>query len=219
VRRHVAIRGLSNLFCKKVALARRKGLVAPFDYHDPDKTVGRNPPDGDTRMKKITLLSALIVTGFAMTPIAQARGMDGQERPSFEMLDADADGQLTRQEMQDYGAAMAASRFAQTDANADGELSVEELTDAAQQHQSERANRRASRMIERLDADGNGTISSDEVAAMGMERGETRHNKMFERLDENEDGAINAEEFEQARAHSKHSGDKEHRKGHGKDRN
>ena len=50
--------------------------------------------------------------------------------------------------------------------------------------------KRAKRMLKRLDSDGNGTI---ELAEMVEKQGGMR---MFDRMDENEDGVITQEEFD-----------------------
>ena len=50
--------------------------------------------------------------------------------------------------------------------------------------------KRAKRMLERLDSDGNGTIELAEMEQMNPGQ------RMFDRLDENEDGVISQEEFD-----------------------
>jgi Ca2+-binding EF-hand superfamily protein len=67
-------------------------------------------------------------------------------------------------------------------------------------------------MIERMDADGNGTISQPEMEAARQARAEDRRRpgpeQMFERLDANEDGVIDAQEF--AAAAERHATRGEH---------
>ena len=122
----------------------------------------------------------------AVTAMAESngRGFKGQdrERPTFEMLDADSDGNITVAEMK----AHAAAEFAAKDANGDGNLSAEEMVAAM----SDRAQERLERMIEWRDTDGNGVLSQTELS---LDNGE----RMFERADADNDGAISAEEFEQ----------------------
>lgn len=146
-------------------------------------------------LSKILGTTFLALAGGAMllsTVSAEARGPGGGERPTFEQLDTDGDGQVTLEELQARGAA----RFAQTDTDGNGELSRDELLATA----SERAESRVDRMLEHADTDGNGAISEAEMDAARAERqgrrgGADRAARMFERADANGDGAISAEEF------------------------
>lgn len=136
--------------------------------------------------QRIGLTTFAILVGFAAqaaTPETTG-GKRGGERPSFEQLDANKDGQLTQDELM----APMTARFGTMDTNGDGELSSDEIAAAG----NERAKRRADKMIERLDADKNGTISADE---MKTRMSEGRRGKMFERLDADDNGTISAEEF------------------------
>ena len=90
--------------------------------------------------------------------------------------------------------ALGEARFANTDTDGDGFLSVTELEAAG----SERAKKRAARMIERLDADQDGKLS---LAEMKQTRRDPA--RLFERLDTDNSGGISEEEFQEARAHRK----------------
>ncbi|MEL6678253.1 MAG: calcium-binding protein, partial [Pseudomonadota bacterium] len=103
-----------------------------------------------------------------------------------EELDANADGVLTPAEMEAFRAA----RFAAADTDGDGELSRAELLARAETQVEERRARGIDRMLERADADDNGTLSLAELTP-------GRADRMFDRLDANEDGTISAEEFEE----------------------
>lgn len=142
--------------------------------------------------KSILGITAIALAGGLMltSTAAQARGPGGgHERLSFEQLDTNGDGQITMAEMEARGAA----RFAATDTNNDGKLSKEELTAAG----SERMAKRVDRMLERLDADGDGALSQAELedGRKGKGRGD-RMEKRFERMDADGSGGISAEEFE-----------------------
>ncbi len=154
-----------------------------------------------TVTSRIVLTGLVIATGFA----AQAASGDGEgkrdgkmrgERPSFEMLDADKNGELTMEELQ----AHARVRFDERDANKDGKLSAEEMVKDGQK----RAEKRAGKMIERHDTDGDGMVSFEE---MSNGRKEGRGAKMFERIDADSNGTISEEEYAQM---------KEMGRGHGK---
>lgn len=142
---------------------------------------------------KILLSSALIAAIAAGSGMAIAKGgHGGGERGAqfFERLDSDGDGRVTREEMD----AHAAERFASADANNDGKLDAEELAAAGEARKAERAQSRVERMLERLDADGDGTLSEAELSS------NDRAKSFFDRLDSDGDGAVSTEEFESARA-------------------
>lgn len=149
---------------------------------------------------KTALLMAAITAGLVAS-VAQAadnddRGRRGPERPGFEQLDLNGDGQLTLEELQGQHEA----RFAEMDANGDGTVTAEEL--AAKMTQA--VVDRAAKMVERLDENGDGVLQADE-----MEPGERRGNmaeRMFGHADANEDGVVTAEEFEAAMEDAKERG-------------
>lgn len=148
-----------------------------------------------THAFKLAALGVAITLGAVATGSsgnAEAReghyGAHHGDRPSFEMLDTNADGQLTRAELEAHRTA----RFTAADSNGDGMLSVEEL----QAQGAERAAKRAVRMMEHLDANSDGQLTQEEMAqgrrGGGMER-------MFGRVDADEDGVISKAEFDTAR--------------------
>lgn len=141
--------------------------------------------------RTVTIVTALSIglTGSA----ALAHGKDGSKgQMRFETLDTDSDGKLSRAEM-DAGAA---ARFAAMDANADGKITAEEMT----QGRKARAERRFGKMLERLDADKDGALSFEEMAAG------PRHKEMFDRLDADDDGFVTKAEMGKMRKMRGHGG-------------
>jgi len=142
---------------------------------------------------EIFCLSLAIVVASATFTMAtgDATKMRHGARHSFTELDANGDGQITKDEL----TAHRIERFKQADADGDGSLSREELSAKA----SNRAERRISHMIERHDANGDGVLSMDEMSS--------RHKGgMFERIDSDGNGTVSEAEFE--------AGKSLHRKGH-----
>lgn len=138
-------------------------------------------------MKHITFI-ALITAGASMIGAGSAIAHPGKApgpRPSFEMLDADGNGEVTKAEMQ----SVRDREFAAADTNGDGNLSVEEL--AAKR--AKRNETRIQRMVEKFDTDGDGALSLAELP------GPKDPAKRFDRLDRDGSGAISEEEFEAAR--------------------
>lgn len=164
---------------------------------------------------RIALTSALILAGFA----AQAATGDDEgrmnKRPSFEQLDANSDGKVTLEELQGFAQTQMQERFATVDANGDGQLSKDELMAQGTQ----KAERRADKMIERLDANEDGVLSQAELEEAGKHRrgGADRMEKMFDRADADDDGALTAEEFDEMKGKRGKKG-KKGKKHHGHDR-
>ncbi len=80
------------------------------------------------------------------------------------------------------------------DTDGDGAVSLEELVAGFEQQQSERMQQRAQRMLERMDADKDGKLSSEELEAR---QGPA---EMFDRIDANSDGVITEEEIADLRS-------------------
>lgn len=144
---------------------------------------------------KTTILIAALTAGLTLTALdAAAAGHRGGDKPDFATLDVDANGALSRAEM----AAAGAARFATVDSDGDGNLTAQELTDAREGRRA----KRIEKMVERLDANGDGMLQLNELS---------RAEKMMDHLDRNSDGEISAEEFEQGMGKRGRKGGKDRR--------
>ena len=85
-------------------------------------------------------------------------GLLGRLMPDFAALDADANGQITTEEL----AAVVASRLATADTNTDGGLSAAEIVAQIEARRAEMIAARARRMIEEQDANADDLLQADE---------------------------------------------------------
>lgn len=133
-----------------------------------------------------TLLIAALLTSGVATSVAAKEGGWHQDRRAemFEQLDTDKSGSITAEEF-----TAGTDRFARLDTDGNGLLRAEELAALGQN----RAERRATRMIERLDANDDGMLSEEELQSRRTPA------NMFDRLDANDDGVVSEEEFAKAR--------------------
>ena len=138
---------------------------------------------------KSTVLIAAIAAGLTLVALdASAEGRGGpREKPAFAILDADGNGSITMEELENA----AAARFAAMDTDGNGGISAAELATA---HEAEMASRTA-KMIERMDENGDGELQADEMKPRG--RGNNAE-RMFDHMDENEDAAISQDEYDAA---------------------
>jgi Ca2+-binding EF-hand superfamily protein len=162
--------------------------------------------------------SALIVAAVLMGAAAFAQdsgmgpgGMPRGAGPKFDFsaMDADKDGKVTKAEIEAFRAA----RFAQADANKDGSLSPEEMAAAHDSMMAQRKADREAKMFKRMDKDGNGLISQDEMPIP------PNADKMFDRMDTDGDGAISQAELDAAQQKMQERRDARghHKGGHGQD--
>ncbi|OSP54310.1 hypothetical protein BV911_13130 [Pseudoruegeria sp. SK021] len=130
---------------------------------------------------KLTILGMAMMTALALPVMAETKDRNG---PQFGAFDTNADGQISVEEM----TAHQQGRFNEVDTNGDGKLSAQEMAAHRQNAEMQHMERRAARMIEEMDADGDAMLTMEEFSAKGKMT-------MFERIDVNKDGVIDAEEF------------------------
>lgn len=152
-----------------------------------------------TRKTTLTMVSLLSLTLAAGVAIAGPHGERGQGMghgmmmPSFEELDTNGDGKITREEMD----ARRLERIKAMDPNGDGVITLDEMKAHAGDMARQRAEQMAEKMFTNLDADKDGKLSAAEALAgrMGGKRGA---DKMFGMVDRDDDGAISKDEFDRA---------------------
>jgi len=141
-------------------------------------------------MKKTAYFTGLFVATAALTATgALAFGpgsAGGMERPSFQALDTDGDGQITMVEVKALGTA----HFAGADADGDGMLTLAEL----EAHVQKQAAKRAASMMARFDKDGDGALSAAELP-----KPRKAPERMFDHFDTDSSGGISEQEFAEAR--------------------
>lgn len=117
-------------------------------------------------------------------------GQGGFALNQFDAVDADKDGKITPAELDAFRAA----RVTALDANGDGKISVDELKAQQMARLEERATEMATRMIERMDSDGDGLLTAAEMAVPAPSGQMSA--RMLDRLDTDSDGAVSRAELE-----------------------
>jgi len=153
-------------------------------------------------MKKIlisTLAAATLLGSVGLATAHDGSMRHGQRGPGgfgpgfdFAAADADSNGKVTQAEIE----ALAQTRFEAADTDGNGSLSAEELTAQSQAQKAERAAQRRAAMVERMDQNGDGELSFDEMQAA---RTATPMDRMFQRLDTDSDGALSEAELDAAK--------------------
>ena len=147
-------------------------------------------------MKYVAVLAALGL-GSAVLLVnshAFAQGQQGGFMERLKAADTNADGMLSRQETASLP--HLAKHFDEIDANRDGQLSKEELHAFHEKMHAQHAQERAQRMAEhwkKLDSDGDGRVSLAEAQANAP-----RLAQHFQQIDSNGDGFITPEEMKAA---------------------
>lgn len=143
-------------------------------------------------MKKLTI-AALITLGLAgVTYTAMADDHRGGPGPMLEELDANLDGNITKDEI----AAHRAERFFSADTNGDNLVSAEEFEAFSIAERERKQQERRARHFAKLDANGDGVVTAEEHEAAASKRADRR----FDRIDTDGDGVITEAEREAAKA-------------------
>lgn len=142
-------------------------------------------------------VALLMVAGTAF-----AAGKDGSAQARFDRIDADGDGKITIDEM----LARVDKRFDAADADGDGEITLEEMVARIERRRLER---RAKRILARMDVDGDGKVTKTEL--------QNRARKRFALADGNDDGQIEKSEMRRQfrRGGGKRYHHREHRRSRG----
>jgi Ca2+-binding EF-hand superfamily protein len=158
------------------------------------------------RIKTSLAVAALLMATVTSAALAE-RGGEGRGAmllEDFDTMDADKDGKVTEAEI----SAHRLVAFKAADADADGLLSAAELVEMRKAREAMRAQRRAEHMIEKMDKDGDGNLSTTELTDMGSM-------PLFDRIDADQDGGISKAEAETALAEFREGRGRHDR--HGKD--
>ncbi len=161
---------------------------------------GPSVSERKTDMKHRHFIAGLVIAAGAVAAgavLAQQGPMDGSRmgpgmgpRMSFEELDANGDGQITKDEMQ----AQAQARFKAVDTDGNGTISLDEMQAQARQ----RADARAAQMFKQMDENGDGALSPDEMK--GPRGTDDMMDRMFSRADADNNGSLSKQEFDDAQA-------------------
>jgi len=162
-----------------------------------------------TRIRISMLLASGAVIVVATAPmVAVAHDRSWKMDMSFEMLDTNADGSISKDEIESFRQ----QRFADADANGDGGIDAEELAAAMMRWREVKGKDseadKTARIIERLDDDGDGKLSFDEWPAR-------RSDRLFRRADDDDNGLISKEEFDSMS--DRKGRDKGHKRGRHRD--
>jgi len=136
-------------------------------------------------MKRAIVITASVLA-LSVTAAGLAVAKDRKMHEiTFEALDTDGNGEITRDELSARGK----DKLAKADANGDGQLTREEVVAAARSHAEERAGK----MFSKLDANADGVLSSDEMPKA------RRSGRLMERADLDNSGGLSREEFDAVR--------------------
>jgi len=143
-------------------------------------------------MKKLiasTAAVAIFATLAGVPAYAKSDEHKGGPKIEFAELDTDGNGEISAEELAAYQQA----RFDDIDADGDGSVTAEEMSAhmiaSFAEAQEERVAKRVEKLLERADANEDGTLSADELSP-------PEGRSIFDRLDKDENGTVSAEEFE-----------------------
>lgn len=141
----------------------------------------------------LATLAAALVASTAMAE--RGPGRDGAQMRSpfaafdFAAVDANKDGKVTPEEIDAFRAA----EITAADTDGDGLMTAAELSAVHLQRMQGRATEAAQKMIDRMDSDKDGKVSTAEMLARNAPK------TMFERIDSDKDGALSEAEIAAAK--------------------
>lgn len=152
-------------------------------------------------MKKLTIAAVLFagVSTLGFAAIAAPQGHGGHGKIMMEGVDANQDGNITKEEIAAHKAAKKAEKFAAADTNGDNLVTFAEFDAYAEAEKARREAERRQRRFERMDADGDGFVTAEEMESVEGRRGK-RGDRMFDRIDTDGDGVLTEAEREAAKA-------------------
>jgi hypothetical protein len=149
---------------------------------NPEEILGRKGRFIMTKNFIIIVAVASTAALTASTTLAQDKG--GRRGQILKKADTNSDGKLSIDEL----VKQASVRFDKADSDGDGEISLEEMTESIRRQRDEK---RARRMLERMDFNGDGKVTKDEM--------DNRARKRFALMDRNDDGFVEKSELRSGR--------------------
>jgi len=143
-------------------------------------------------MRKFTIAALLTLGIGGMAYTAMADHHRGGPGPMLEKVDANQDGNISKDEI----AAHRAEKFMSADTNGDNLVSAAEFEAFAEAERARKKEQRQAKRFARLDTDGDGLVSAEEHASAA----DKRMDRMFDRIDADGDGVITEAEREAAKA-------------------
>lgn len=137
------------------------------------------------------ILSVAIVAGASFALASESAREAGHKGPhfKFEELDANQDGELSKDEMKAHRKA----QFMKMDTDNDGQVSEAELRVGMSERAEKKMERRIGHMMDRHDANNDGKLSAEEFEPR-------KGGRMFDRIDSDGSGTISRAEFDAMKA-------------------
>jgi hypothetical protein len=184
-----------------VKFLRRNRQPASYHHHNARQILLGIHVEGNHTMTRTSKLAGMTLATLAAALVASTAmaergpGRDGARLQApfaafdFAAVDANKDGKVTPEEIDAFRAA----EIKAADTDGDGLMSAAELSAIHLKRMEGRANDMAQKMIERMDSDKDGKLSTAEMLARKAPK------SMFERIDTDNDGALSEAEIAAAK--------------------